>query len=61
MKELMGGCWLAGLLAAAMGLYVGCAVLGIIGALAGAASWYEEQLHERQATSWRKKYPSYKY
>ena len=61
MKELMGGCWLAGLLAGAMGLYWGAIALGIIGALAGAASWYDELLKEKQAASWRRSYPSYKY
>lgn len=61
MKELMGGCWLAGLFAGAMGLYIGAAILGLIGLLAGAASWYDELLHEQQTESWRKNYPSYKY
>jgi len=61
MKELAGGCWFAGLLVGAMGLYWCAIALGLIGALAGAASWYDEQLQEKQAASWRKNYPSYKY
>lgn len=61
MRELAGGSWLAALLAAAMGLYVGAGVLFLVGAAAGAASWYDEQLEERRAASWRKQYPPYGY
>jgi len=61
MKELMGGAWIAALVAGALGLWWGALGLGILGAVAGAASWYDEQLKERQAASWRKSYPSYKY
>lgn len=61
MKELMGGCWLAGLLAAAMGFYVGAAILGAIGALAAGASWQAERIAEQKAESWRKNYPTYGY
>lgn len=61
MKELMGGAWLAALMGAAMGFYLGAAILGIIGALAGAASWEAERLEEKQADSWRKNYPVYRY
>lgn len=61
MKELMGGLWLGALIAGAWGLWAGAIVLGALGALAGAGSWYGELLKERQAESWRKNYPSYKY
>lgn len=61
MKELIGGLWFAGLVAwALLGLLPGliCIALGV---LAGAGSWYGELLKARQAESWRKNYPSYKY
>lgn len=61
MKELMGGMWFAGLLAAGVGLYGAAVVLGIIGTLAGAASCYDELLKERRAASWRAQYPQYRY
>ena len=61
MKELMGGLWLGALVAGAMGFGLGAAILGVLGALAGLASWYGELLEEKQAASWRKNYPSYKY
>lgn len=61
MKELMGGLWLGALIAGALGLWWGALGLGILGAVAGAASWYDEQLKEQRAASWRKNYPSYKY
>jgi hypothetical protein len=61
MKELAGGMLLAGLFAAALGLYLCAGVLGIAGVLAGAASCYDEILKEKQAESWRAEYPSYKY
>lgn len=61
MKETMGGCWLGALAAGALGLVWGAILLGAIGALAGAASWYQEKLDEQAAESWRKNYPSYKY
>lgn len=61
MKELMGGAWLAGLLAAAMSFYVGAAILGVIGVLAAGASWQAERIAEQQTESWRKNYPTYGY
>lgn len=61
MKELAGGSVLAGLLAAALGFYLYASILAVIGLLAGAASWYDEVLKEKQAESWRAEYPSYKY
>lgn len=61
MKELAGGTWLAGLIAAAMGFYFGAAIFGIIGALATGASWQAERTKEKQAESWRKNYPTYGY
>lgn len=61
MKELAGGSILAGLLAAALGFYLYASILAVIGLLAGAASWYDEVLKEKQAESWRAEYPSYKY
>lgn len=61
MKELMGGCWVAGLIACALGLYFYAIILGILGLLAGAASWYDELLQEKQAASWRRNYPRYRY
>lgn len=61
MKELMGGLWLGALAAGALGLIWGAIVLGVLGTLAGAAGWYDEQLKAERAESWRKNYPSYKY
>ncbi len=61
MKELAGGMLFAGLLAAALGLYLYAGILGIGGLLAGAASCYDEVLKEKRAESWRAEYPSYKY
>ena len=61
MKELMGGAWIGALIAGAIGLIAGAVALGALGALFGLASWYDEKLKERQAASWRKNYPSYKY
>lgn len=61
MKELMGGLVLAGLLAGALGFYLYACILSGAGLLAGAASWYDELLEEKQAASWRRNYPSYKY
>lgn len=61
MKELMGGCWVSALAAGALGFICGAIILGVLGALAGAASWYDEQLKEQAGESWRKDYPSYKY
>lgn len=61
MKEIMGGCWFAGLLAwALMGLIPGLILFGI-GAIAGAGEAVKERQAEKQAASWRKNYPSYKY
>ena len=61
MKGIAGGAWFAGLFAIALGSVVGTIVLGVIGALAAAAAWYDEQLQERRAASWRAEYPTYKY
>ena len=61
MKEIMGGAWFAGLVACALGLYLYAIAMAIVGVLAGAASWYDELLREKQAASWRRNYPRYRY
>lgn len=61
MKEIMGGAWFAGLVACMFGLYLYAIAMAVVGVLAGAASWYDELLQEKQATSWRRKYPRYRY
>lgn len=61
MKELMGGLWLGALVTGALGLWIGTVILGSLGLLAGAAASYTLRLEEKQAASWRKNYPSYKY
>ena len=61
MKEIAGGCWVAGLLSAALGLYIASAILIVIGILEAGSCWYQEQLNKKQAVSWCKNYPSYKY
>lgn len=61
MKELMGGLWIAGLGAGALGMIWGGIALGLLGTLIGAASWYRELEDSKRAASWRQTYPSYKY
>jgi len=61
MKELMGGLWFAGLVIwALLGFGPGLILLAL-GALAGAGELAREQRAERQAESWRRKYPPYGY
>lgn len=61
MKEIMGGCWLAGLLAWVMlGLIPGLVLFGI-GAVAGSWALIKEKEAEQAENNWRKNYPSYKY
>lgn len=61
MKEIMGGCWFAGLLAwALLGLVPGLILIGI-GALAGGWELIKEAEAEKAEESWRKTYPPYRY
>ena len=61
MKEILGGCWFAGLLAwALLGLVPGLILFGI-GCIAGAGELVKEKQAEVEENSWRKNYPSYKY
>lgn len=61
MKEIMGGCWFAGLVAwALLGLIPGLVLLGL-GTLAGAGELVKESQAKQAEQSWRKNYPSYKY
>lgn len=61
MKEIMGGCWFAGLLAwALLGLVPGLVLLGL-GAIAGSWELIKEAEAEKAEASWRKNYPPYRY
>lgn len=61
MKEIMGGCWFAGLLAwALLGLVPGLILIGF-GTLAGGWKLIKEAEAEKAEESWRKNYPSYRY
>lgn len=61
MKELGGGAGLAGLFAGALGQWWAVGIFCAISSLAFLASWKAEQIKEKQAASWRRNYPSYKY
>lgn len=61
MKELMGGLWIGALVTGALGLWTGALALGLLGAIAGLGSWLDQTKKEKQAASWRKSYPSYRY
>lgn len=61
MKEVGGGAAVAGLFAGTVGCWWGLGIMIIISILAFLASWKAEELEEKQAASWRKNYPSYKY
>lgn len=59
---MMGGLCLGGLLSwAILGFGPGSIVLLALGAVAGACELAGEKQAEKQAESWRKNYPSYKY
>lgn len=61
MKEIMGGLWFAGLLAwALIGLMPGLVLFGL-GAVAGAGELVKERQAAKQAASWRRTYPPYRY
>lgn len=61
MKEIMGGCWFAGLLVwALLGLVPGLVLIGL-GALAGSWELIKEVEAEKAEESWRKTYPPYRY
>lgn len=61
MKEVMGGCWFAALLAwTLLGLIPGLVLLGL-GALAGSWGLIKEAEARKAETSWRKTYPPYGY
>ena len=54
MKEIMGGCWLAGLLALViLGLVPGLVLFGI-GAVAGSWALIKEKEAEQAENNWRK-------
>lgn len=61
MKEIMGGLWIGALVTGALGLWGGALLLAWAGAVAGLVSWLKQLSAEKQAQSWRKSYPSYKY
>ena len=58
---VIGGLWFGGLVAwALMGLVPGCILIGI-GAVIGWIAAAMDRQAEKQAESWRRKYPPYKY
>ena len=65
MKEIIGGCWIAGILAMALLGIVPGLVLLLLGAGAGIVAGVMELLARKQKEeaeqAWRKNYPSYKY
>ena len=61
MKEIMGGLWVAGLVAGALLGIVPAAILFILGAGAGAAELVKKHRAEQLTQSWRKAYPPYRY
>lgn len=61
MKEIMGGLWVAGLVAGALLGIMPAIVFGILGAAAGAAELVKEHRAEQLTQSWRKAYPPYRY
>ena len=61
MKEIMGGCWLTGLLAWALLGTIPGIILIAIGCIAASWQLAKEKQAEIKAASWRKNYPSYKY
>ena len=61
MKEIMGGCWVAGLLAWAMMGAIPGIILIVISCIAASWQLVKEKQAEAAAESWRKNYPSYKY
>ena len=61
MKEIMGGCWFAGLLAwALLGLVPGLILIGI-GCLAASWQLIKDKQAEQIEQSWRKNFPPYRY
>ena len=61
MKEIMGGCWFAGLIVWALLGFVPGLILLVIGAIAGIGELHREWQLERAEASWRKTYPPYRY
>lgn len=61
MKELMGGLWLAGLLAGALWSISAMIVFFLLGTIAGLIELSKQARNERKENSWRAEYPSYKY
>jgi len=61
MKELFGGAIIAALFSAALGLWMGTIILGIVAILALFAGLKDEEIRERRKENWRKNYPSYRY
>ena len=61
MKEIIGGCWLAGLLAwAVLGMIPGLILLGL-GTLAESWELIKRAEAVKAENSWRKNYPPYRY
>ena len=61
MKEIMGGCWFAGLLAWALLGFLPGLILFILGFIVCMIILYKEHQSEIAEQAWRKNYPSYKY
>ena len=58
---IIGGLLFGGLVAGALlGIWAGAILLGL-GAVASCIAAAQEHLEEKQAASWRRSYPSYKY
>lgn len=61
MKELIGGCWLLGLLVGCAGFLTFAAILCSIGGIFAGAMFIAITKERKRETNWRKNYPSYKY
>ena len=61
MKEIIGGCWITGLLAwALLGIVPGLIFFGLA-ALAGSWELLKRAETEKAENAWRKNYPPYRY
>ena len=61
MKEIAGGLWLSALLVGAFLGIVPALIMFSIGTIPMICELSRERRAEKQAASWRKNYPSYKY
>ena len=61
MKEVAGGLWLGALGAGALLGFVPGLIMFVLGAIIAGCELVRELQAEKQAASWRKNYPSYKY